>query len=140
MADSVKRLAVLGSTGSIGEQTLDIVRAFPDRFRVIALAAGNNTALLTAQIDEFKPRFVYLQDKEKLLHYFISALYRCLSLEDIASHAEVDTVVIATSGKAGLLPTLAAVRAGKKVALANKEPLVMAGGILADEAKNLISR
>jgi len=132
MSKTVKRIAVLGSTGSIGQQTLEVVRALPHRFQVIGLAAGKNTALLARQIDEFKPDFVYRQDESTCL---ADTKYETLSLEEIACHPEVDTVVIATSGKAGLSPTLAAVKAGKNVALANKESLVMAGEIITSEAK-----
>jgi len=134
MGETVKRIAVLGSTGSIGQQTLQVIRALPDRFRIIGLAAGKNLDLLAEQVNEFKPRFVYHQ-AERSLPQTTSADYELLSLEDIASHPTVDTVVIATSGKAGLMATLAAVKAGKSVALANKESLVMAGEIITNEAK-----
>ena len=126
----MKRLAILGSTGSIGQQTLDIVRDFPDKFRVIGLACGENTGLLTEQVRQFQPQLVYstheasLPDKTKLS-----------SMEEIASHPEVDIVVVATAGKAGLAPTLAAIVAGKKVALANKEIVAMAGEIITAEAR-----
>jgi len=119
-----KRLAVLGSTGSIGRQTLDVVRAFPDRLEVTALAAGSNRALLEEQSREFKPRFVS-----------VAGAPGYIPLHEIAAHPDVDLVVIATAGKAGLLPTLAAIRAGKAVALANKEVLVMAGEIIMSEAR-----
>jgi 1-deoxy-D-xylulose-5-phosphate reductoisomerase len=128
---NIKQVAVLGSTGSIGRQTLEVISALPHRFSVIGLAAGHNTDLLAEQISQFNPRFVYSQDKTSLT----SAKYEFLSLEEIASHAEVDIVVMATSGKWGLKPTLAAVRAGKRIALANKESLVMAGEIITREAK-----
>ena len=134
MGDTVRRLAVLGSTGSIGQQTLEVVRALPHRFRVVGLAAGKNIDLLAKQINEFKPRFVYYQDREAQTH-LANAEYEFLSPEDIARHPQVDTVVMATSGKSRLGPTLAAVKAGKKVALANKESLVMAGEIITNEAK-----
>ncbi len=134
MGNTVKQLAILGSTGSIGQQTLEVVRALPDRFQVVGLAAGNNTYLLAKQINEFKPRFVYCQRKRAVAR-LANAEYQFLSLEEIACHPQVDTVVIATSGKSGLSPTLAAVKAGKNVALANKESLVMAGEIITDEAK-----
>jgi len=134
MGGSIKRLAILGSTGSIGQQTLEVVRALPHRFRIVGLAAGQNTKLLAQQISEFQPRFVCHQDKEALTH-LTSAGYEFLSLEDIACHTDVDIAVIATSGKSGLLPTLAALKAGKNVALANKESLVMAGDIITSEAK-----
>lgn len=132
MGSSVKRLAVLGSTGSIGQQTLDVVRAFPRRFQVVGLAAGQNIGLLAKQISEFKPRFVYCEDKEAQLN---STEYEFLSPEDMACHPQVDLVVMVPSGKAGLSPTLAAVKAGKTVALANKESLVTAGEIITTEAK-----
>jgi 1-deoxy-D-xylulose-5-phosphate reductoisomerase len=128
----IKRVAVLGSTGSIGRQTLEVISAHPKNFRVIGLAAGKNLDLLTRQISQFKPRFVYSQDKKSLP---ASAEYEFLSLEEMASHPEVDILVVATSGKWGLKPTLAAVRAGKRIALANKESLVMAGEIIVAEAK-----
>jgi len=134
MGSTVKQLAVLGSTGSIGQQTLEVVRALPHRFQIVGLAAGKNIDLLAKQADEFKPRFVHYQDKRTQAR-LANAEYQILSLEDIASHPQVDTVVIATSGKAGLSPTLAAVKAGKNVALANKESLVMAGEIITSEAK-----
>jgi len=132
MGNTVKRLAILGSTGSIGQQTLEVVRALPQRFRIVGLAAGKNTGLLTKQINEFKPRFVYYQNAKE---HLANAEYELLSLEDIACHPQVDIVVIATSGKSGLSPTLAAVKAGKNVALANKESLVVAGELITNEAK-----
>ncbi|TET16678.1 MAG: 1-deoxy-D-xylulose-5-phosphate reductoisomerase [Dehalococcoidia bacterium] len=134
MGNMIKQLAVLGSTGSIGQQTLDIVRALPHRFRIIGLAAGKNIDLLTKQINEFKPRFVYFLDRDALAR-LANTEYEFLTLEDIAQHPQVDTVIIATSGKSGLSPTLAAVKVGKNVALANKESLVMAGEIITKEAK-----
>jgi len=135
----IKRLAVLGSTGSIGQQTLDIVRALPHRFRIVGLAAGKNLALLAEQIGEFKPEFAYfspVSDGDREAQDFLANL-KCelLPLEEIACHPDADMVVIATSGKAGLSPALAAVKAGKNIALANKEALVMAGEIITDEAK-----
>lgn len=137
MGDSVKRLVVLGSTGSIGQQTLDIVRALPHRFHVVGLAAGENIGLLAEQVKEFNPEFVYyvtVSNEDKKARTRLTN-YEFLSLEDIACHPQADIVVIATSGKAGLSPTLAAVKAGKSVALANKESLVMAGEIITSEAK-----
>jgi len=137
MGSGVKRLAILGSTGSIGRQTLEVVRALPQHFRIVALAAGHNVDLLAEQVGEFSPNFVGCGAGEqdgRALARLTGAGGELLSLEDIAAHPEVDTVVIATSGKAGLKPVLAAVRAGKKVALANKEPLVMAGEIIMREA------
>ena len=139
MGNSVKRLAILGSTGSIGQQTLDVVRALPNQFRIVGLAAGKNIALLTEQINEFKPKFVGYSPinskDERAPTRLTDVKYEFLPLEAIACHPQVDTVVIATSGKAGLSPTLAAVKAGKRVALANKESLVMAGEIITSEVK-----
>jgi 1-deoxy-D-xylulose-5-phosphate reductoisomerase len=132
MGDIVKRLTILGSTGSIGRQTLEVVRALPERFQVVGLAAGTNIDLLVRQIDEFKPDYVHCSDGRP---DSASPGYEDLSLEEMAIHKEVDTVVIATSGKIGLGATLAAVRAGKTVALANKESLVMAGEIITSEAR-----
>ena len=130
----ITRLAVLGSTGSIGQQTLEVVRTFPNKFQVAALAAGKNTAILASQINEFKPRFVYYQDSQSQAR-LTNTTHESLPLEDIARHPEVDSVVVAISGNSGLTPTLAAVRAGKRVCLANKESIVMAGKIITDEAK-----
>jgi 1-deoxy-D-xylulose-5-phosphate reductoisomerase len=130
---NIKRVAVLGSTGSIGRQTLEVINAFPHHFRIIGLAAGKNLDLLAEQVNQFKPRFVHLQDKSQTR--LTNAEYEFLSLEEMASHPEIDIVVMATSGKWGLHPTLAAVKAGKRLALANKESLVMAGEIIVSEAK-----
>jgi 1-deoxy-D-xylulose-5-phosphate reductoisomerase len=126
----IKRLAVLGSTGSIGRQTLEVVRAFPQRFKIVGLAAGGNTGLLEEQVREFKPEFVYSRDGCKA-----PAETNFLPMDEIAAHPSVDTVVVATPGGAGLIPTLAAVRAGKNIAMANKESLVTAGEIITREAK-----
>ncbi len=132
MVDTKVRLAVLGCTGSIGRQTLEVVRALPGRFKVVGLAGGSNTALLKKQAEEFSPQFVYYWDKKTG-----TAFEDCqfLTMEEMAAHPDVDMVVIATPGGFGLDPTLAAVRAGKDIALANKESLVSAGQIIMAEAK-----
>jgi len=132
MGSIIKRVAVLGATGSIGRQTLEVIDALPGHFSVIGLAGGKNTALLAEQIAQFQPRFVFHQETKTPPP--TTAEYEFLSMEDIARHPEIDLVVIATSGKWGLEPTLAAVRAGKQVALANKESLVMAGELIIGEA------
>jgi len=132
MGSSVKKIVILGSTGSIGHQTLDVVRNFSHRFQIVGLAAGQNTDLLGKQINEFKPRFIYHEDRKVQLP---GTGYEWLSLEDMACHPQVDLVVMAISGKAGLNPTLSAIKAGKTVALANKESLVTAGEIITTEAK-----
>jgi len=131
MSDGTKRLIVLGSTGSIGRQTLDVVRALPEHFRVIGLAAGMNTALLLEQINEFHPGYYYSSSTEDL----DTGDCKFMSLEDMARHHDADIVVIATSGTAGLNAVLAAVQAGKTIALANKESLVAAGETVIDEVK-----
>jgi len=137
MVDTVRRVAVLGSTGSIGRQTLDVIRATPQRFRVVGLAAGKNLELLAEQIQEFKPEFIGGSSENNdigRLKDLVDINIKPLPLSEIASIPEVDTVVIATSGNAGLRPTLAALRAAKDVALANKESLVSAGEIINSEA------
>jgi 1-deoxy-D-xylulose-5-phosphate reductoisomerase len=126
------KVAVLGSTGSIGKQTLDIARSLPDEFQIVGLAAGENLSLLARQIEEFKPQLVCCQG---LSRKSTGQPYELTSLDEMAAHPGVDIVVIATSGKSGLSPLLAAIRAEKKIALANKEPLVMAGEIVLEAMK-----
>ncbi|MFC1921003.1 1-deoxy-D-xylulose-5-phosphate reductoisomerase [Chloroflexota bacterium] len=134
MGTAVKKIVVLGSTGSIGQQTLEVVRSLPNSFRITGLAAGSNANLLAGQINEFNPEFIYLGDKANIPQLPDSG-YEFLSLEDMACHPEVDIVVVATSGRAALKAVLAAVKSGKTIALANKEPLVIAGEIIMAEAK-----
>ncbi len=125
----VRKIAVLGSTGSIGRQALDVIRALPDESKVIALTANKNLKLLERQILEFQPKMFCSSIKPG-----VSCGGQFLPAEEIASHPDVDFVIVATVGKAGLSPTLAALRAGKTVALAAKEVLVMAGEIIVHEA------
>ncbi len=125
----VQRIAILGSTGSIGRQALDIISAFPERWQVIALAAGSNAKLLEEQIAIFKPTFVFNLGKRKIE----GAQY--ISLDEMAALPEADIVLVALGGSSGLEPTLSAARAGKVIALANKESLVMAGEIITSEVK-----
>lgn len=126
-------LVILGSTGSIGRQTLDVVRSLPKHFNVIGLAAGGNVTLLEEQAREFRPRLIYCDRESEYVRGRVSA--RWAGMEEMAAHPDTDVVVTATSGITGLSPTLAALRAGKTVALANKEVLVMAGQLLTAEAK-----
>jgi len=126
-------LVVLGSTGSIGRQTLDVVRSLPKHFNVIGLAAGGNVTLLEEQAREFRPRLIYCDRESEYVRGRVSA--RWAGMEEMAAYPDTDVVVTATLGITGLSPTLAALRAGKTVALANKEVLVMAGQILTAEAK-----
>jgi 1-deoxy-D-xylulose-5-phosphate reductoisomerase len=124
-----KKLAILGSTGSIGRQTLDVVRAHPDKFQVVALGAWQNVSLLTAQVKEFKPEYISYDNHDGRT---VAEDIKFLPPEELAALPEVDTVVVASAGIAGLVPTIAAARAGKVIALANKETLVMAGGLVTE--------
>jgi len=138
-----KKVTILGSTGSIGVSTLDVVRAFPGRFDVVALAAGRNVERLAEQVREFKPRLAAMltEDLAARLREQVGAgvpVEIVFGEEGYARAAALDeaqTVVSAMVGAAGLRPTLTAVRAGKRVALANKEALVTAGGLVMDEAR-----
>ena len=133
----MKRLAILGSTGSIGRQTLDIVRAFPDEFTVVGLSAGNNLDLLAEQATEFRPQVVSCEGPPEILAPRLPAGCKIAGHEDVAAHPDADVVMAASVGKAGLSPLMAAIRARKTVALANKEPVVMAGHIVMGEAARL---
>lgn len=137
------RLAVLGSTGSIGTQVLDVVSRQPERFKIVALAAGANDALLAEQMLTFKPDVVGLADAtaaarlRSRLPTMLRAeiLHGAAALSTIATLPDVDMVVVAVVGFAGVAPTLAALRRGKAVALANKETLVAAGEIVMQTAR-----
>ncbi|MBV9281238.1 MAG: 1-deoxy-D-xylulose-5-phosphate reductoisomerase [Chloroflexi bacterium] len=126
-----RNVVVLGSTGSIGRQTLDIAREMRDRVAIFGLAAHRNVELLEAQAAEFRPSAVVLGREVASRGEFAAArLSGEEGMVELVVRPEVDLVVVGTSGKAGLLPTLAALRAGKLVALANKETLVMAGPVI----------
>ena len=135
-----KRISILGSTGSIGRSTLEVVRQFPDYFEVTALGAGSNAALLCEQIAEFSPQLVSVMDEQiaenlcKMLDKSKTPRPEILvSMEgysSVAAHPLSDTLVAAMVGAVGLVPTLAAINAGKTIALANKETLVAAGEIV----------
>jgi 1-deoxy-D-xylulose-5-phosphate reductoisomerase len=138
----MKRLSVLGSTGSIGCNTLKIVSQFPDRFQIVSLAAKTNVALMAQQIEQFKPNLAVMHDK-KVAEQLRQAIPKKQTVEILfghdgylkaASQNDADTVVIAVVGSAGLLPTLEAIDAGKHIALANKETLVMAGELVMKKA------
>ena len=131
----MKRVVVLGSTGSIGRQTLDVVRAFPDKLQVIGLAAGANLELLASQIKEFRPRMAFYQNWSAEEAIFRTSDCRMCSMEEMVSQPDVDMVMVGTAGKVGLSPTLAAISAKKTIALANKEIIVMAGGLIMEQAK-----
>lgn len=136
MGSTTKRLAVLGSTGSIGTQTLDIVRTFPDEFSVVGLAARKSRGLLEEQIREFRPNMAYCEgsDDEKA---FLGE-YGCVDCEidEIASSPDVDIVVSATSGDVAIPATFAGIEAGKEIALANKETVVVAGELVTRAARD----
>jgi 1-deoxy-D-xylulose-5-phosphate reductoisomerase len=138
----VKRLAILGSTGSIGVNTLDVVRRFPDRFEVVGLSAGTNIDLLKEQILQFRPRIVSVLHKglaealqKELSSSAVQVLHGIEGLIQVATHSEVHQVVSALVGAVGLIPTLSAIKTGKAIALANKESLVMGGKIVMEEAR-----
>lgn len=143
MFKKVKRIAVLGSTGSIGRQTLDIVRSLPDYFNVVGLATGGNIDLLTEQVAEFNPEYISFAtsgDDARTQVNFKKIGCQFVPLEEMAALPDIDTVVIAVSGAAGLIATLKAARAGKNVALANKESLVAAGAIITATARKSFAR
>ncbi|MGH9524075.1 MAG: 1-deoxy-D-xylulose-5-phosphate reductoisomerase [Terriglobales bacterium] len=141
----MKNLAILGSTGSIGKSTLKIVEAYPERFRVISLAAGKNIETVFEQACRWKPRLISVADeanaeslRQRLIgfgHPDIEVVYGAAGTVAVATHPEVDFVVSAIVGVAGLEATYEAVRAGKSVGLANKESLVVAGELITAEAQ-----
>lgn len=136
-----KNISILGSTGSIGVSTLDIVRRHPDKFKVCALAAGKNVEVLATQIKEFSPSLVSVHDDEaaKKLTTILGRDAPHVEVGQsgaiaVATLSEVQIVMSAIVGAAGLLPTLMAIRRGKTIALANKESMVIAGEIMRAEA------
>ena len=138
----MKKLSILGSTGSIGVSTLEIVAAHPDRFRIVALSAGNNLELLRRQIEVFSPQLVAVISEEsarKLRAMLPSKkpeiMHGVEGMIAVATVAEAEMVVAAIVGAAGLVPTTAAVQAGKDLALANKETLVTAGHLIMNMVK-----
>lgn len=137
----MKSVAILGSTGSIGLNTLDVIRRYPKEFRVVALTAYNNTQLLIRQVREFSPCYAAINNaeivnfKKQLGSHKIRIMDACCDLSQIVSLPEVDIVVIGMSGRAALEPFLAAARCGKRIAPANKEALVIAGQMIMRAAK-----
>jgi len=141
MTSFPRRIALLGSTGSIGRQTLDVVRCFPEHFRVVALAARSNISLLAQQAQEFSPAltacFAETSEIEIAAREALpEVVFGEQGLLEVSTHPDVDIVVAATSGLMGLAPTLAAINAGKTIALANKETLVMAGHLVMQAAQD----
>lgn len=142
--ESRKQLAILGSTGSIGTQTLDVVRAYPERYGVYALCANRSIDLLVAQAKEFHPEVVCIADESlyEALSSRLSAIHfegkvwtGADAIAEVVTMGSVDIVVAAMVGYAGLKPTIEAIKAGKTIALANKETLVVAGEIICDLAQ-----
>lgn len=138
----MKKIAILGSTGSIGTQTLDVVRAHSDELEVVALAAGSNKERLKEQIREFHPELVSLSDekkaqelKEELAGEAVEVVCGMDGLIDVAGIDSADVVVTAVVGMMGILPTMEAIRKGKDIALANKETLVTAGHLIIPMAR-----
>jgi 1-deoxy-D-xylulose-5-phosphate reductoisomerase len=134
----MRRIALLGSTGSIGTQTLDVCRKHPDRFRVIALVAGRNAEALAAQVDEFRPAVAVLAEAAPPAGSSFAT--GSDAVVEAAAHPEADVVVNALVGSRGLLPTLAALDAGKAVALANKESLIAGGELVTDRVRGAPER
>ena len=139
----MKKISILGSTGSIGTQTLDVVRANRDKFEVVAISANSSINLLLEQIKEFKPKYVavYNEASAKVLKEMIPSdinievLSGMEGLVTISSLDEIDVLLTAIVGMIGLVPTLEAIKKGKTIALANKETLVTAGQLVMEEAK-----
>ena len=144
--DNVKRIAILGSTGSIGGSALSVARAHPDRIEVVGLAAGRNVARLVEQVERHRPRVIATADEDgvaavrsRLSDTATAGLARAVAGEDglraVATHPDVDIVLCATTGTTALDAVFAAIDAGKTIALANKEVLVMAGGLVMEAAR-----
>lgn len=149
MENKIRNIAILGSTGSIGTQTLDIIAEYPDRFRASVLTAGRNWQLLARQAKEFKPEKVVIADstlypllKEALSGTGIEVEAGKEAIAEATEDPYVDVVVTAMVGYSGLIPTIHAIKAGKTIALANKETLVVAGelitGMLKDSASEIV--
>jgi len=138
----MKKIAILGSTGSIGVTALKVIRQNLDRYQLIALTAGKNIGLLLEQIEEFRPKAVAVLDKEDaqqireiLKNNTMEIYFGEEGFVRVATLDEVDMVISSITGAAGLVPTFAAIKAGKDIALANKETMVMAGPIVMEEAR-----
>lgn len=132
----MKGIAILGSTGSIGKSSLDVIRRFPQEFRVIGLSANSNAAALNKQAREFRPRWVHINSKKaagrlkEALPEGIDLYCGEEQLRSLIKDSKIDRIVLAISGSAALIPLLEAVKSGKTIAMANKEAVVMAGDVL----------
>ena len=143
MDNIIKNIAILGSTGSIGTQTLDIIEEYPDKFRATVLTAKANWQLLAKQARKFLPKRIVIADpsayrflKEALSDLDVEVACGQEAIAEAAAIPEVDTVVTAMVGYSGLIPTVEAIKAGKTIALANKETLVVAGEVIYDMLKH----
>ena len=139
-----KKISIIGSTGSIGTQALEVISKLQDKFEILALAGGNNIDLLLEQAEKFKPKYICCNKTEnhKILkqvqndkNFQWKILHGTEGLEEICSNKENDIILVACSGKIGLKPTLKAIENGIDIALANKETLVMAGDIVMEKAR-----
>ena len=133
----MKNITILGSTGSIGTQTLEIVEAYPDKLKVVALAAGNSVDKMEEQVRKFMPKYAVMWTeeaaatlKQKIADLDVNVLAGMDGLIEISTLPEIDAVVTAIVGMIGIRPTIAAIKAGKEIDLANKETLVTAGHII----------
>lgn len=129
-----RKISILGSTGSIGRQALEVIEKLQDKFEIIALAGGSNVELLQEQADKFKPKYVCVGSSNTKIEG-TKTIFGAEGLNEICSNKENDIILVAVSGKIGLKPTLTAIQNGIDIALANKETLVMAGDIVMDKAK-----
>ena len=130
-----KNISILGSTGSVGTQTLEVARSYPEAFNVVCLGANKNTQILEDQILEFQPQAISC-DYHKELSTRGEIPEKLMSLSEIATYNGVDTVVVATSGNVALIPTFEAIKKGKNIAIANKETIIMAGEQLTSLAES----
>lgn len=141
MVEHKKNIAILGSTGSIGTQALEVIDLLPNKFNIIALSAGNNVKLISEQIKKYSPKLVCVKNLEainELKKSFPNTkfVYGDEGLIEIANIEEIEMILVAVSGKIGLKPTIQAIKNKKDIALANKETLVMAGDIVMKLAKD----
>ncbi|MBQ7199623.1 MAG: 1-deoxy-D-xylulose-5-phosphate reductoisomerase [Selenomonadaceae bacterium] len=139
----MKKISILGSTGSIGTQALDVVRKLPDEFKICALAANSNVELFSKQVEEFQPELAVLADEDAYKKFTAKRNFPATqiaggrqALIDAAGYGDAEIVLTAMSGFAGLEPTINAIGHGKNIALANKETLVVAGEIIINMAKD----
>ena len=137
MNSNKRKISIIGSTGSIGRQALEVIEKLQDKFEIIALTGGANVELLREQALKFKPKYVCVGNSkgEKLDIAGVKTLYGQEGLEEICSNKENDIILVSVSGKVGLRPTLTAIDNGIDIALANKETLVMAGDIVMPRSK-----